>query len=152
MKQVPRLFKWEPFQRKAVLALLNGRMHNVLPSRLSTDSEHYVEVEVPMLNVWQKIEVYLEMISVPLIVVGVVVFGLVLRFFKEIIIPMILALFLFQISKPIVLRLHRPIVPYFAFVEPEVKDEEKHLIEENGSTLVVALRYGSFCRNGDDWH
>ena len=117
-------------------------MHNVLPSRLSTDSEHYVEVEVPMLNVWQKIEVYLEMISVPLIVVGVVVFGLVLRFFKEIIIPMILALFLFQISKPIVLRLHRPIVPYFAFVEPEVKDEEKHLIEENGSTLVVALCYG----------
>ena len=125
-------------------------MHNVLPSRLSTDSEHYVEVEVPMLNVWQKIEVYLEMISVPLIVVGVVVFGLVLRFFKEIIIPMILALFLFQISKPIVLRLHRPIIPYFAFVEPEVSDEEKHLVGENGSTLVVALCCGSFCRNGDD--
>ncbi|OAO13906.1 membrane protein [Blastocystis sp. ATCC 50177/Nand II] len=102
----------------------------LLPSRSSNDSEQYVEVEMPMMTIWQKIEVYLEMITVPLIIVGVVVVGFVVRFFREIIIPTILALFLFQISKPIVLRLHKPIIPYFAFEYPELSEEEKRLIQQ----------------------
>lgn len=86
---------------------------------------------MPVLTMWQKIEVYLEMISVPLIIVGFVVIGFVIRFFREIIIPTILALFLFQISKPIVLRLHKPIIPYFTFEYPELSEEEKQLVGKN---------------------
>lgn len=105
----------------------------LLPSRSSNDSEQYVEVEMPMMTIWQKIEVYLEMITVPLIIVGVVVVGFVVRFFREIIIPTILALFLFQISKPIVLRLHKPIIPYFAFEYPELREEEKRLVGDSST-------------------
>lgn len=105
----------------------------LLPSRSSNDSEQYVEVEMPMMTIWQKIEVYLEMITVPLIIVGVVVVGFVVRFFREIIIPTILALFLFQISKPIVLRLHKPIIPYFAFEYPELSEEEKRLVGDSST-------------------
>ena len=88
---------------------------------------------MPMMTIWQKIEVYLEMITVPLIIVGVVVVGFVVRFFREIIIPTILALFLFQISKPIVLRLHKPIIPYFAFEYPELSEEEKRLVGDSST-------------------
>ena len=105
----------------------------LLPSRSSNDSEQYVEVEMPLMTIWQKIEVYLEMITVPLIIVGVVVVGFVVRFFREIIIPTILALFLFQISKPIVLRLHKPIIPYFAFEYPELSEEEKRLVGDSST-------------------
>ena len=105
----------------------------LLPSRSSNDSEQYVEVEMPMMTIWQKIEIYLEMITVPLIIVGVVVVGFVVRFFREIIIPTILALFLFQISKPIVLRLHKPIIPYFAFEYPELSEEEKRLVGDSST-------------------
>lgn len=105
----------------------------LLPSRSSNDSEQYMEVEMPMMTIWQKIEVYLEMITVPLIIVGVVVVGFVVRFFREIIIPTILALFLFQISKPIVLRLHKPIIPYFAFEYPELSEEEKRLVGDSST-------------------
>lgn len=105
----------------------------LLPSRSSNDSEQYVEVDMPMMTMWQKIEVYLEMITVPLIIVGVVVVGFVVRFFREIIIPTILALFLFQISKPIVLRLHKPIIPYFAFEYPELSEEEKRLVGDSST-------------------
>lgn len=88
---------------------------------------------MPMMTIWQKIEIYLEMITVPLIIVGVVVVGFVVRFFREIIIPTILALFLFQISKPIVLRLHKPIIPYFAFEYPELSEEEKRLVGDSST-------------------
>lgn len=108
-----------------------GVMHHLIPCSTGADGGRVVDVEVQMLSFWEKTEVYLKMISVPLIIVGVTVVGFLFHFFKEIIIPTILALFLFQVSKPIVLRLHRPIIPYFKFVEEEGSDEEKLLVNDH---------------------
>ena len=106
-------------------------MGSIIPSSTSDDNLDVVDVELQMLSFWDKTEAYLKMISVPLIIVGVTVAGFLCRFFKEIIIPTILALFLFQISKPIVLRLHKPIIPYFWFVEENPSEEEGLLLDSN---------------------
>lgn len=106
-----------------------GVMNNLIPSSTSMDNLDIVDVEVQASSFWEKTETYLKMISVPLIIVGVTVVGFLIRFFREIIIPTILALFLFQVSKPIVLRLHRPIVPYFWFVDEESSEEEGLLMD-----------------------
>ena len=109
---------------------------NVLPSRGSAEDVSYVHVDMPMLSIWEKGEVYLKMISVPLIIVAVTFIGFILRFFREIIIPTVLALFLFQISKVVVLRLHRPIIPYFALENVEESEEEKVLLDSSKPTSV----------------
>ena len=75
-----------------------GVMHNLIPCSTSADEVQVVDVEMQMLSFWEKTEVYLKMISVPLIIVAVTVIGFLFHFFKEIIIPTILALFLFQVS------------------------------------------------------
>ena len=106
-------------------------IRHVLPSRTSNDSLSVVDIDMPVMTFWQKSEVYLKMISVPLIIVAVTFVGFILRFFSEIIIPTILALFLFQISKVIVLWLHRPILPYLTYVIEEVPEEEKMLINSD---------------------
>ena len=96
-----------------------------------------VEVEVPVLSMWQKSEVYLQMISVAMLIVAVTFVGFLLRFFSEIIIPMVLALFLFQISKVVVLWLHRPILPYFTFEEKEVVAEQETLLSDGRASSVL---------------
>ena len=96
-----------------------------------------VEVEVPVLSMWQKSEVYLQMISVAMLIVAVTFVGFLLRFFSEIIIPMVLALFLFQISKVVVLWLHRPILPYFTFEEKEVAAEHETLLSDGHASSVL---------------
>lgn len=118
----------------------NGHLiGHVLPSRPSDESLSVVEVEVPVLSMWQKSEVYLQMISVAMLIVGVTFVGFLLRFFSEIIIPMVLALFLFQISKVIVLWLHRPILPYFTFEEKEVADEQETLLSDGRTASVTVV-------------
>lgn len=117
-----------------------GRDHligHVLPSRPSDESLSVVEVDVPVLSMWQKSEVYLQMISVAMLIVAVTFVGFLLRFFSEIIIPMVLALFLFQISKVVVLWLHRPILPYFTFEEKEVAAEQETLLSDGRASSVV---------------
>lgn len=103
-------------------------MNNLIPCSTEGDESPVVDVEMQMFSIWDKTEVYLKIISVPLIIVAVTVVGFLTRFFKEIIIPTILALFLFQVSKPIVLRLHKHIIPYYWYVEEEIPDEESLLI------------------------
>ena len=110
-----------------------------LPSRGSNDSLSVVDIDMPVMTFWQKSEVYLKMISVPLIIVAVTFVGFLLRFFSEIIIPTILALFLFQISKVIVLWLHRPILPYLSYEVEEVPDEEKMLINSDVRLSIELL-------------
>ena len=110
---------------------------HVLPSRPSDESLSVVEVEVPVLSMWQKSEVYLQMISVAMLIVAVTFVGFLLRFFSEIIIPMVLALFLFQISKVVVLWLHRPILPYFTFEEKEVAAEHETLLSDGRASSVL---------------
>lgn len=110
---------------------------HVLPSRPSDESLSVVEVEVPVLSMWQKSEVYLQMISVAMLIVAVTFVGFLLRFFSEIIIPMVLALFLFQISKVVVLWLHRPILPYFTFEEKEVAAEQETLLSDGRASSVL---------------
>lgn len=105
-----------------------GVMNNLIPCSTEGDESPVVDVEMQMFSIWDKTEVYLKIISVPLIIVAVTVVGFLTRFFKEIIIPTILALFLFQVSKPIVLRLHKHIIPYYWYVEEEIPDEESLLI------------------------
>ena len=114
-------------------------IRHVLPSRGSNDSLSVVDIDMPVMNFWQKSEVYLKMISVPLIIVAVTFVGFLLRFFSEIIIPTILALFLFQISKVIVLWLHRPILPYLSYEVEEVPDEEKMLINSDVRLSIELL-------------
>ena len=48
---------------------------HVLPSRPSDESLSVVEVEVPVLSMWQKSEVYLQMISVAMLIVAVTFVG-----------------------------------------------------------------------------
>lgn len=103
-------------------------MNNLIPCSTEGDENPVVDVEMQMFSIWDKTEVYLKIISVPLIIVAVTVVGFLTRFFKEIIIPTVLALFLFQVSKPIVLRLHKHIIPYYWYVEEEIPDEESLLI------------------------
>ena len=123
----------------------NGHLiGHVLPSRPSDESLSVVEVEVPVLSMWQKSEVYLQMISVAMLIVAVTFTGFLLRFFSEIIIPMVLALFLFQISKVIVLWLHRPILPYFTFEVKEVADEQETLL---GDGRVPSVPVTCFCES-----
>ena len=103
--------------------------HQIIPCRRDSEAMPTVDVDIQALSFWKKTEVYLKLISVPLIIVAVTVVGFLISFFREIIIPTVLALFLFQISKPIVLRLHRPIIPYIWFQDNEVSEEEKVLID-----------------------
>ena len=114
-------------------------IQHVLPCRGSNDSLSVVDIDMPVMTFWQKSEVYLKMISVPLIIVAVTFVGFLLRFFSEIIIPTILALFLFQISKVIVLWLHRPILPYLSYEVEEVPDEEKLLINSDVGFSIELL-------------
>ena len=107
-----------------------GVMHNLIPCSTSADEVQVIDVEMQMLSFWEKTEVYLKMISVPLIIVAVTVVGFLLHFFKEIIIPTILALFLFQVSKPIVLRLHKNIIPYYWYTFEDIPENEQ-LLDEN---------------------
>ena len=102
-----------------------------IPYHLDSEPGSTVDVYVDRLSMWEKMEVYLKLISVPLIIVAVTVVGFLLSFFREIIIPVLMALFLFQISKPIVLRLHRPIIPYFTFEEEPLPEEEHLLLNPN---------------------
>lgn len=118
-------------------------IRHILPCRASNESLSVVDVDMPVMTFWQKSEVYLKMISVPLIIVAVTFVGFLLRFFSEIIIPTVLALFLFQISKVIVLWLHRPILPYLAYEKEEVPDEEKLLIDAEVGFSNVFLRIES---------
>ena len=74
-----------------------------------------------------------------MVIVAVTFVGFLLRFFSEIIIPTILALFLFQISKVIVLWLHRPILPYLSYEVEEVPDEEKMLINSDVRLSIELL-------------
>lgn len=90
---------------------------------------------------WQKSEVYLQMMSVAMLIVAVTFVGFLLRFFSEIIIPMVLALFLFQISKVIVLWLHRPILPYFTFEVKEIADEQETLLSDGRVPSVVVMGF-----------
>ena len=94
-----------------------------------------------MLSFWDSIESYLKIISIPVIIMGVAVAGFLLRFFKEIIIPTVLALFLFQVSRPIVLRLHRQIIPYWTFVEENISEEEGFLLDGNKVHLFILCCY-----------
>lgn len=116
-----------------------GVMSNLIPCSMEGDESPVVDVEMQMFSFWDKMEVYLKMISVPLIIVAVTVVGFLTRFFKEIIIPTILALFLFQVSKPIVLRLHKHIIPYYWYVEEEIPDEESSLISDEKVLTTILL-------------
>ena len=111
-----------------------GVMHNLIPCSTSADEVQVVDVEMQMLSFWEKTEVYLKMISVPLIIVAVTVVGFLCHFFKEIIIPTILALFLFQVSKPIVLRLHKNIIPYYWYTYEDVPENDQ-LLNENSKVF-----------------
>lgn len=110
--------------------------NHIIPCRRDSEALPTVDVDIQVLSFWEKTEVYLKLISVPLIIVAVTVVGFLISFFREIIIPTVLALFLFQISKPIVLRLHRPIIPYLWFQDVEVSEEEKVLIDAEDKPSV----------------
>lgn len=110
--------------------------HHIIPCRRDSETLPTVDVDIQVLSFWEKTEVYLKLISVPLIIVAVTVVGFLISFFREIIIPTVLALFLFQISKPIVLRLHHPIIPYLWFQDQEVSEEEKVLIDTEDKPSV----------------
>ena len=111
-----------------------GVMHNLIPCSTSADEVQVVDVEMQMLSFWEKTEVYLKMISVPFIIVAVTVVGFLCHFFKEIISPTILALFLFQVSKPIVLRLHKNIIPYFWYTYEDAPENDQ-LLNENSKVF-----------------
>lgn len=112
-----------------------------IPCHLDSETGSTVDVYVERMSMWEKMEVYLKMISVPLIIVGVTVVGFLLSYFREIIIPVLMALFLFQISKPIVLRLHRPIIPYFSYEEEPLPEENHPLIDSEEGSAVYMLTW-----------
>ena len=115
-----------------------GVLNNLIPCLSTYDAnQSTVDVEVQMLSFWDSIESYLKIISIPGIIMGVTVVGFLLRFFKEIIIPTVLALFLFQVSRPIVLRLHRQIIPYWTYVEENISEEEGLLLDGNKVHLLL---------------
>lgn len=102
-----------------------------IPYHLDSETGSTVDVYVDRMSMWEKTEVYLKLISVPLIIVAVTVVGFLVSFFREIIIPVLMALFLFQISKPIVLRLHRPIIPYWTLEEGPLLEEVHPLLDSD---------------------
>ena len=109
---------------------------HLVPASSSIDSMQGVDVYLPSQTQWEKVESYLKIISVPLIIVAVVFVGFLLRFFSEIIIPVILALVLFQISKIIVLHLERPIIPYLAREVHISPNQQQALLRDGGESDV----------------
>ena len=104
---------------------------HLVPAESTIERTQGVDVYLPSQTQWEKVEGYLKIISVPLIIVAVVFIGFLLRFFSEIIIPIILALVLFQISKIIVLHLERPIIPYLAR-EVQISQSQQQALLRDG--------------------
>ena len=111
---------------------------HLVPAKNSAENIQEVDVYLPSQTQWEKVEGYLKIISVPLIIVAVVFVGFLLRFFSEIIIPIILALVLFQISKIIVLHIERPIIPYLAR-EVHISPNQQQALLRNGDESDVGF-------------
>lgn len=114
----------------------------LVPDQTSTDKNSpVVDVYLPNQTTWERMETYLKIISVPLVIVAVVFIGFLLRFFSEIIIPVILALILFQISKIIVLHLERPFIPYLAYETQMPSEQQRAFLQDGVQTEVGSCNF-----------